>query len=98
MNKLMRTGLLGLAALLLASCSDDDEGVDCAQVVVFARSATGGCQSFPTPCDVPQGYVECCGGFLGGCVMGGEDVTCVDDPTDSCDPDAGGADCPGICQ
>lgn len=25
-------------------------------------------------------------------------AVCVDDPTDSCDPDAGGADCGGICQ
>jgi len=35
-----------------------------------------------------------CGGFAGFRCNGGK---CVDDPTDSCDPNAGGADCMGIC-
>ena len=36
-----------------------------------------------------------CGGFLGTlCVSG----TCVDDPTDTCDPNNGGADCIGYCE
>lgn len=36
-----------------------------------------------------------CGGFLGTrCANGG---TCVDDPTDDCDPNKGGADCGGVC-
>jgi len=40
------------------------------------------------------------GGSLGGiagiqCPGGGR---CVDDPSDSCDPNKGGADCGGICQ
>ena len=26
-----------------------------------------------------------------------EGFECIDDPSDDCDPDAGGADCPGIC-
>jgi hypothetical protein len=37
-----------------------------------------------------------CGGIAGiQCPTG---YTCVDDPTDSCDPNAGGADCGGICK
>jgi hypothetical protein len=37
-----------------------------------------------------------CGGFAGiACPGGGK---CVDDPSDSCDPNNGGADCGGICQ
>jgi hypothetical protein len=37
-----------------------------------------------------------CGGFAGtACPGGGK---CVDDPTDCCDPAAGGADCIGLCQ
>lgn len=37
-----------------------------------------------------------CGGFAGiACPGSGQ---CVDDPTDSCDPQNGGADCGGICQ
>src|SRR5205814_9221708 len=36
-----------------------------------------------------------CGGIAGfPCPTG---YTCVDDPSDSCDPNAGGADCGGIC-
>lgn len=38
---------------------------------------------------------EACGGFAGTkCPKG---LTCVDDPTDSCDPSNGGRDCIGIC-
>jgi hypothetical protein len=41
------------------------------------------------------GAPEACGGIAGiQCQNGG---TCVDDPSDSCDPNNGGADCPGIC-
>jgi hypothetical protein len=36
-----------------------------------------------------------CGGIAGlQCASG---KTCIDDPTDSCDPNAGGADCGGVC-
>lgn len=36
-----------------------------------------------------------CGGFLGAPCAGG--TTCVDDPTDDCDPKRGGSDCMGVC-
>jgi len=37
-----------------------------------------------------------CGGFVGiSCPAG---YVCVDDPADDCDPNAGGADCGGICK
>ncbi|KAJ1334191.1 hypothetical protein MN608_04197 [Microdochium nivale] len=36
-----------------------------------------------------------CGGLLG--LQCGPGRECFSDPTDSCDPNAGGADCPGIC-
>jgi hypothetical protein len=39
---------------------------------------------------------EFCGGFAG--IACPEGYTCVDDPTDDCDPNQGGADCGGICQ
>jgi hypothetical protein len=44
------------------------------------------------PADAPQK----CGGIAGLACPAGQ--TCVDDPTDSCDPAKGGADCIGICQ
>ena len=37
-----------------------------------------------------------CGGFTG--ELCPEGFECVDDPTDQCDPERGGADCLGICQ
>lgn len=37
-----------------------------------------------------------CGGFLG--LECPDDLACVDDPADDCDPSNGGADCNGICQ
>jgi hypothetical protein len=42
---------------------------------------------------VPQ--AELCGGFAGIPCDAGE--TCIDDPSDDCDPDNGGADCGGVC-
>ncbi|MBL0696572.1 hypothetical protein JJE73_23280 [Comamonas sp. JC664] len=97
---MMATGA-ALASLLLTACSGDsgdDNGEGCAQVVVFARPAAGGaeCRSFATPCDVPAGFIKCCGGFYGGCVSPG--TRCVDDPLDACSPGSGATDCPGICQ
>jgi hypothetical protein len=92
---------LGLMAVALGAfgCSDDpDDPESCPQVVVFARPSTSGtCQSYPTPCDVPPGYVGCCGGLFGGCVGNVSGTQCVDDPSDTCTPGSG-ADCPGICQ
>jgi hypothetical protein len=41
-------------------------------------------------CDAIQ-----CGGFAG--LRCPNDMTCVDDPTDNCDPLNGGADCIGVC-
>lgn len=36
-----------------------------------------------------------CGGFAG--LECPDDLTCVDDPSDACDPAQGGADCIGMC-
>jgi hypothetical protein len=36
-----------------------------------------------------------CGGFAG--LVCPDGLTCVDDPTDDCDPERGGADCMGVC-
>ena len=45
--------------------------------------------------DAKPGTGQFCGGFAGiQCPSG---LVCVDDPNDSCDPNAGGADCAGIC-
>ncbi len=111
MNSLLRLFLLSSACGLLACDSGappvDSESPDagapgsdagaCVQVVRYARPAAGGdCVRFATPCDVPQGYVVCCGGLAYGACLG-LNQTCVDDPTDTCDPQRA-ADCPGVCQ
>jgi hypothetical protein len=82
------------------SCDPNHGGADC----------PGICKCLPTPCPsnapfnpdpsvcacVPKGPVVHCGGIAGiQCPGGGH---CVDDPSDSCDPKNGGADCGGICQ
>lgn len=88
-----------MAVLGMAGCTGGGSEVprECPRVAVFARSATGTCQGFATPCDVPDGYVACCGGLFGGCATDVSGTNCVDDPTDTCTPGSG-ADCPGICQ
>jgi hypothetical protein len=57
------------------------------------------CKKAPCPpigACVPDQNSVSCGGIAGiKCPGGGK---CVDDPADSCDPKAGGADCGGICQ
>ncbi|MCK6575460.1 BPTI/Kunitz-type proteinase inhibitor domain-containing protein, partial [Myxococcota bacterium] len=45
--------------------------------------------------EVPPPPPQFCGGFAGLPCPAGE--ICIDDPTDDCDPAAGGADCGGIC-
>jgi hypothetical protein len=43
-----------------------------------------------------KGERQACGGIAGIRCPGGE--VCVDDPNDNCDPERGGADCPGRCE
>jgi hypothetical protein len=51
------------------------------------------CQADDEPTEPTDGPL--CGGFAGiECPGAG---SCIDDPSDDCDPDRGGADCSGIC-
>lgn len=94
-------------------CDPNNGGADCGGICVPAEPGCGhdgdcGADEF---CDFSQvnpicAYdIECgtcapkplaqCGGFAGlPCEAG---FVCVDDPDDCCDPQNGGADCPGIC-
>ena len=89
--------LLACGPLMAPGTEDPDSGA-CVAMVQYARPATGGeCVRYASPCDVPQGYVVCCGGLVfGGCA--GQSARCVDDTTDTCDPAHGDRDCTGICQ
>jgi hypothetical protein len=66
----------------------------CSTEVEAAQPASTRTPSEPSfaPC---EGEGKFCGGIAGfQCSPG---LECVDDPSDTCDPDRGGADCGGIC-
>ena len=63
---------------------------------LFVGAGCGGAmEQQDTPVTQQQGIGESCGGFAGTPCPAG--LVCVDDPTDSCDPNNGGADCSGTC-
>jgi hypothetical protein len=83
-------------------CDPNNGGADCGGICQ--------CSGAPIMCPIgevfdfspsvcacaPKAPVVHCGGIAGiQCPGGGR---CVDDPSDSCDPNNGGADCGGICQ
>jgi eight-cysteine-cluster-containing protein len=71
---------------------------DCAEgTVPEVRNGcyTGLCVTWAVCGDAPPPPPEFCGGFAG--LPCPEGQICVDDPSDDCDPAAGGADCGGIC-
>ncbi len=65
MNKLRILILLAMALIIFVSgCIANDYGAQpggkaCIQVIQPAKNpATGECRDFPTPCDVPKGWVK----------------------------------------
>lgn len=56
----------------------------------------GTAQAQETNVTQEQSVGQSCGGFAGTPCPSG--LVCVDDPSDSCDPNNGGRDCAGICQ
>src|SRR5688500_12734154 len=71
-------------------------------LMVVAVLGLGGCAAEAVGVPMPVGgegeYLR--GSFCGGiaAIVCPEGYTCVDDPSDSCDPGAGGADCGGVCR
>jgi hypothetical protein len=60
-----------------------------------AKCSAGRCSNEFPQCEEDPGERVFCGGIAGiPCPGAGQ---CVDDPTDDCDPKAGGADCGGLC-
>jgi hypothetical protein len=105
MKSILRLCSMFASCVLLAcgssSHSNDndppDAGQNCDAKTVYARPTAGtDCQQFASPCEIPAGYVQCCGGFAyGACVT--QNLRCVDDTSDTCNPDRSST-CPGICQ
>jgi hypothetical protein len=72
--------------------------ISCGGFILNAHSCPDGyvCGGNINP-DLPGKCYQQCGGFAGiACHDAGQ--VCADNPWDSCDPTAGGADCPGICK
>jgi hypothetical protein len=85
-------------ASVIGSCAVDDCGGQasdgncwCDELCDFYSDCCGDKEEV---CDAPQ--PEQCGGFAN-LQCSDSTMVCVDDPSDSCDPDNGGADCSGIC-
>lgn len=74
-----------------AVCVPPPGSITCASVLCIVGTV---CEETPTgPQCLPSG--DFCGGFAGIPCDAGEE--CIDDPTDDCDPQNGGADCGGVC-
>lgn len=75
-------------------CRADEE---CAPKVCFMHCLVGDpfCCG-PSRCEPKAPAPKMCGGFAA--IPCSADEECVDNPTDDCDPNKGGADCAGICQ
>jgi hypothetical protein len=80
-----------------AICADDASTSPCALVLcppdTQCEVVVG--EASCTPIEPPPGGGPFCGGFAGIACPGAG--SCVDDPTDDCDPERGGADCGGTC-
>jgi hypothetical protein len=75
-------------------CGCQDTGEGCAAIGLCVEGYVWDettCECVPAPGDVQ------CGGFAGLSCPNAENI-CVDLPGDGCDPNAGGADCIGVCR
>jgi hypothetical protein len=94
-NVWMLSGLLGVSGLTLFACQKNNDGSSDTPKTSEADKphddkGPGG------DGDKPDGDTKKpCGGFGGLQCPDGE--ICVDDPSDTCDPMQGGADCMGVC-
>jgi hypothetical protein len=84
---------------LVGSCADSDCNGPSSSGNCFCDDACvefgDCCSDRPQVCGTDEGG-DPCGGFAGlPCPQG---QVCVDDPSDSCDPKSGGADCIGVCE
>ncbi len=100
-SKLVRCDLPEQAAQCNDAYSCNDQGA-CTQAPINDPCATVRCMA-GTHCEAnPEGGASCiadgpfCGGFAGFPCPGAG--LCVDNPTDDCDPENGGADCGGVCE
>lgn len=82
--RLLALGLLCLGAVGQMACSTDAEAAQ--------ESVASDINETKTK---KPGEGQFCGGFAG--IQCPEKLICVDNPSDDCDPNAGGRDCAGIC-
>jgi hypothetical protein len=88
MKHVLALGLLGAAFAGCSAGADFDETGE-GDVLGASEQAVSSATSQPLLFGPP------CGGLAG--LACPTQMRCIDDPSDSCDPRAGGADCMGIC-
>jgi eight-cysteine-cluster-containing protein len=96
-------GLSGAAfglctAAMNAGCDDEEtRKPGCTKIEKKFEEKYGSFPPWVSPymCKRPDREFDDCGGIAGFVCATGE--FCADDPFDACDPDAGGADCGGVC-
>eukprot|EP01083_Nonionella_stella_P153339 492597_1 len=71
-------------------CDPENGGADCGGICVEETTTT----AVACICTLQYDPYCCDGTVYFACDKG---LVCVDDPTDDCDPENGGADCGGIC-
>jgi hypothetical protein len=77
----------------------ETEGMSCGGHAINPRQCPAGyqCLGHQMAWDAPGKCYKLCGGIASLPCSDGTLNTCVDSPNDGCDPNAGGADCGGIC-
>jgi hypothetical protein len=101
---IMLTGVFAVSSLTLFACEKNDQKNDDNTLTKPKSSYEGDRDGYqedrgPNADKGDKGVLEqkkdSCGGIGGLQCPGGQ--TCVDDPSDSCDPAKGGRDCMGMC-
>jgi hypothetical protein len=87
-NAIVVTGYFGISSLALSACQKNDQKND-------DHTLTKPKSSYEGDRDKDKDEKGACGGIGG--LQCPDGLTCVDDPSDSCDPEQGGADCMGMC-
>jgi hypothetical protein len=82
LTKVMALGVTALGIMVATSAYGSGSAEEALRAAVMAGAV-----------EPPEG--EFCGGFAG--IPCPDGYACVDDPSDDCDPERGGADCGGVC-
>jgi hypothetical protein len=102
-NAIVVTGYFGISSLALSACQKNDQKND-DHTLTKPKSSYEGDRDGPhedrgignDDKDKDKGTDKRACGGIGG-LQCPDGLTCVDDPSDTCNPEQGGADCMGMC-